>query len=200
MNASTRRMLPRILAPLCAALLVAAAACGDLLSGIPTLSTVTDTTIVYSVNGAPQSAPTALYLFSANVVPATAGFNFDVAFDLDTGGKVKIIPNPNLASALVSTAHPVALQVLEQNFDAITVAPTGGYHTDTVQVVSPGTPVVIQSQDALACSSSLVGVTVYGKVVVDSIDTKLRRMFIRFVSDPNCGFRSLLPGMPKFIR
>jgi hypothetical protein len=200
MNAFSLRMSTRILAPLCAAVLVAATACGDLTSGIPTLPTIADTTVVYSVNGAPPSAPTALYLFSGNVVPATTDFTFDIVFDVDTNGKVKLIPNPNFASALVGAAHPVALQVSTQDFDDITVAPTGGYHTDSVQVVSPGTTVLIQSQDALACQASLVGVTVYGKVVVDSLDKTTRRMFIRYVSDPNCGFRSLEPGLPKFIR
>lgn len=193
-------MSTRILAIFCAAGLVAATACGDLLSDVPTLDTVTDTTVVYSVNGAPESAPTALYLFAANVVPATTDFAFDVAFDIDTGGFVKMIPQPNLASALVAAAHPVALQVSTVNFDSLHVAPSGGYHTDTVQVVKPGTTVLIQSEDAAACSASLVGVTVYGKVVVDSIDAAAKRMFIRFVSDPNCGFRSLDPGKPKFIQ
>lgn len=200
MNAISRRMTSRILAILCAVGLVAATACGDLLSGVPTLQTVTDTTVVYSVNGAPQSAPTALYLFAAQVVPATSSFNFDVAFDLDTGGLVKIIPNPDLASALVGVAHPVALQQSASNFDSIHVAPTSGFHADTVQIVKPGTTVLIQSEDAVACSASLVGTTVYGKVVVDSVDNSARRMFIRFLADPNCGFRSLDPGTPKFIR
>ena len=200
MNAFSRRMPPKILALFCAAVLVAATACGNLLGNKGALPTVTDTTAVYAVNGAPVSAPTALYLFAATVVPATSSFQFDIAFDVDTGGKVKIIPNSNLASALTASAHPVALLISNLAFDAITTAPGQGYHADTVQVVPVGTTVLIQSQDALACQASLVGTTVYGKVVVDSIDTRSRLMFIRFTSDPNCGFRSFAPGMPTFTQ
>jgi hypothetical protein len=198
MNAFSRRMSSRILALLCVAGLAAATACGDILGSTAALETVTDTTVVYAVNGAPPSAPTALHLFSATVVPATGTFQFDVAFDIDSNGKAKIIPNPNLASALVGAAHPVALLVSDKDFDSIKVAPSGGYHADTVQVVSPGTTVVIQSQDQLACSSSFVGTTLYGKVVVDSIHTSSRLLFIRFESDPNCGFRSFASGLPPF--
>lgn len=200
MNVFSRRMLPKILVPFCAAALVATTACGDILGNKAALPTVTDTTLVFAVNGAPTNAPTALYLFGATVVPATTTFTFDIAFDLDTGNTVKLIPNSSLASALTANSHPVALQLSDKAFDAVTVAPTTGYHPDTVQVVPLGKTVLLQSQDALACQSSLVGTTVYGKVVVDSIDVKSRAMFIRFTSDPNCGFRSFAAGLPSFIQ
>lgn len=200
MNAFSRRMSPKILAPLCAAVLVATTACGDILGTKPALPTVTDTTFVYSINGAPLNAPTALYLFGASTVAASTSFNFDVAFDLDTGNTVRMIPAANLASALNATAHPVALLVSNEAFDAIKVAPTSGYHADTVQVVPIGKTVIVQSQDALACQASLVGTTVYGKVVVDSVGAATHALFIRFTSDPNCGFRSFAAGLPPFIQ
>jgi len=200
MNAFSRRMSPKILAPFCAAVLIATTACGDILGTKAALPTVTDTTLVFAINGAPQDAPTALYLFGASIVPATTSFTFDIAFDLDTGNTVRLIPDGSLASALNATAHPVALQLSNESFDALTIAPTGGYHPDTVQVVPIGKTVILQSQDPLACQASLVGTTVYGKVVVDSIDTKSRAMFIRFTSDPNCGFRSFAAGLPSFIQ
>lgn len=200
MNAFTRRMPPKIIAPFCAAILIATTACGDILGTKAALPTVTDTTLVYSINGAPQDAPTALYLFGATVVPATSSFTFDVAFDIDTGNTVKLIPDASLASALNATAHPVALQLSTEDFDAIKVAPSSGYHADTVQVVPIGKTVLVQSQDGLACTSSLVGTTVYGKFVVDSVNTKNGTMAIRFTSDPNCGFRSFAAGLPSFIQ
>jgi len=200
MNAFSRRMPPKILAPFCAAILIATTACGDLLGSKAALPTVTDTTRVYAINGAPEAAPTALYLFSATIVPASTSFNFDIAFDLDTGNTVKLIPNSELASALTPGAHAVALLVSNEAFDDVKVAPTTGYHADTVQVVPLGKTVILQSQDALACQASLVGTTVYGKVVVDSVDTRTRSLFIRFTSDPNCGFRSFAPGLPTFIQ
>jgi hypothetical protein len=37
----------------------------------------------------------------------------------------------------------------------------------------------------------------YGKFSVDSVSLPNRQIFGKLATDPNCGFRSLEPGLPK---
>ena len=105
-------------------------ACGDL-TGVPaSLNTVSDSTNVYALNGAPSGAPTALHVFSGTLLPVTSSFVFDVAFDIDAGGNAVLLPQRAVASRLTST-HSVGLQKLNAPFDAVTSAPKSGYRADT---------------------------------------------------------------------
>jgi hypothetical protein len=53
----------------------------------------------------------------------------------------------------------------------------------------------VQSQDECLAYLSTIR---YTKLVVDSIDVARRAIFFRTVHDPNCGYRSLVPGVvPK---
>jgi hypothetical protein len=86
-------------------------------------------------------------------------------------------------------------------FDALREAPKTGYDTLSILTVAPGTPIAVQLVNLFSnvCVFSLNGVAMYGKFVVDSIDQPNRRLFVRTVTDPNCGFRSLVPdSIPKF--
>ncbi len=172
------------------------AACGDL-TGVPaSLNTVTDSTSVYALNGAPSGAPTALHVFSGTLLPVTSSFVFDVAFDIDAGGNAVLLPQRAVASRLTST-HSVGLQKLNASFDAVTSAPKSGYRADTAMVASVNQVIAVQSTDPDACGISLTGTTLYAKVVVLAIDRVARQLTIRYTVDPNCGFVSFAPGLPK---
>src|SRR5215475_7774759 len=88
---TTRRSSP-LPAPIFAlATLVAsitAISCGDL-TGVPaSLPTITDSGVVYALNGAPSGAPTALQIAAGQLVPGNSSFAFDIAFDIDAAGHV----------------------------------------------------------------------------------------------------------------
>jgi len=171
-------------------------ACGDL-TGVPaSLNTVTDSTNVYALNGAPSGAPTALHVFSGTLLPVTSSFVFDVAFDIDAGGNAVLLPQRAVASFLTST-HSVGLQKLNAPFEAVTSAPKSGYRADTAMVASVNQVVAVQATDPDACGISLTGTTLYAKVVVLAIDRVARQLTIRYTVDPNCGFVSFAPGLPK---
>jgi hypothetical protein len=180
-----------------AALAVVAVGCGDL-TGLPaSLPTIPDSGVAYALNGAPPGSPTAIYLFAGTFVAADANFQFDIAFDFDSTGKIELLPVSTIASGL-ATAHTVALQTVDTPFDSLTRAPSSGYRADTALVVTTGTTVAIQSTDPNACSVSLTGTTLYGKLVVLNADPSTHQLLVKFVSDPNCGFRSLIPNVvPK---
>ena len=196
MNPDIRRPTSKLIALAAAALSVIGVACGDF-TGVPaSLPTLTDSGTVYALNGAPPGAPTALHVFSGTLLPATAAFVFDVAFDIDAAGHVLIIPQRVVATGL-SSSHTVGLQSVSGDFDAVASAPKSGYRADTTVVTVPGQVVLIQSSDPSACGISLTGSTLYGKVVVTAVDRVQKTLSLRYAVDPNCGFLSFAPGVPK---
>ncbi len=187
---------PRFIALLAATLTIAVAACGDF-TGVPaSLPTVSDSGVVYAINGAPPGAPTSLHVFSGSLLAADANFLFDVAFDIDSAGNVVYRPVATIASGLAST-HSVGLQTSTATFDELQRAPGNGYRADTALVTKPNVLVLVRSQDVNACGVSLTGSTLYAKIVVTAIDPTSRQMKVRYTVDPNCGFRSFASGIPK---
>jgi hypothetical protein len=194
---SSTRPAGRVAVFAVAAAMVVASACSDF-TGVPaSLPTMADSGTAYAINGAPLGAPTALYVFGGALVNADANFLFDVAFDLDANGGIVVLPQRDVASALAST-HTVALQVdSTHQFDEITRAPASGYRADTAVTVRRNQVVLAQVTDLNACTYSLTGSTVYAKFVVRAINREARTLEVRYTVDPNCGFRSFTPGVPK---
>jgi hypothetical protein len=183
-----------------AALAVGAiAACGDVTAPRASLPTLTDTASAYLLNGAPPGAPTAFQLFSGTMVTADANFQFDIAFDIDADGRIRVLPVRTIANGLAS-AHSVGLQAVSTPFDALTVAPSSGYKRDSVLVVATGTTVAIEATDPVACATSFIASNVYAKIVVDAYDPAARRVHTRYTVDPNCGFRSFESGVPSWVK
>lgn len=177
---------------------VTAAACGDF-TGVPaSLPTATDSGTVYALNGAPLGAPTALHVYSGTLIPATADFVFDVAFELDsTAGEIVVLPQRTIASGLATT-HAVGLAVVADTFDAVGRVPSGiSFRQDTAMVLKRGQTMLVQVTDQSICGFSLTGSTMYAKLAVKSIDRPSRTMSIQYATDPNCGFRSFASGIPK---
>jgi len=174
---------------------IATASCKGLTDLPAGLSTVADSGIIYAINGAPSGAPTAVHFFTGSRTAADASFFFDVAFDIDASGNVVLLPQRTVASQLTTT-HGVGLQKSSLAYDAITSGIKSGYRADTALVVNPGQVVLVQVQDP-ACAVSIASTSIYGKLVVLSVDTAARTMQIQYASDPNCGFLSFQPGIPK---
>jgi hypothetical protein len=187
---------PKFAALVAATSFVTAVSCGDF-TGVPaSLPTISDSGVVYALNGAPPGAPTALHMFSGSLLAADANFLFDVAFDIDANGNVIVLPQRAVASGLAST-HTVGIATVTDAFDAVGSAPKIAYRADTALVVKPNVVVVAQSNDVNACGVSLTGTTIFAKFVVTSVDPVARQLKVRFTTDPNCGFRSFGTGIPK---
>ena len=190
------RHTPKIVALIAAILTMAAVGCGNL-TGVPAaLPTVTDSGVVYAINGAPPGAPSTLNIYTGNLSAADATFGFDLAFDINAAGGAVILPQRVVASGLAAT-HSVGLQAVSGSFDAVTRAPKSGYRADSALVAPVNQVVVVQSQNAGACGYSLSGTTLYAKLVVTAVDALKRQLHVRYTTDPNCGFLSFAPGLPK---
>jgi hypothetical protein len=173
------------------------AACSDF-TGVPaSLSTLSDSGSVFALNGAPSRAPTALHLYTGTLLAADASFTFDIAFDIDAQGNPVILPQRTVGARGLVSVHTVGLQQVDQDFASLEKAPKSGYHVDTALVTRVGKTVAIQSQDVNICGISVTGTSIFAKLVVLSVDPQARKLSIQFTVDPNCGFVSFLPGIPK---
>lgn len=195
--------LRRQLSSVAAALLVgvAAQACDDPFGLQATLKVTTDTSNVFAMSGTPAVLPAGWNAFTGIVSRITADMAFDVAFDLGTGNQVRLIParliagtKPGLGGGTTATQQ-VGFLTVSGTFEAIGKAPSTGYKRDSVVTVTPGQPVVVEVTSD-GCQLSFA-TTAYAKLVVDSVNTVNRQIFFRATRNPNCGFRSFSPGVPK---
>lgn len=180
-----------------AAAVMTALSCKGFADVPASLLTQTDSSTVYAINGAPLGAPTALHAYRGSFVPATADFLFDVAFDLDSLAQIHVLPQRQVASGLQPT-HTVSLATVPDSFESVNSVPRGlTFHSDTGMVIARNQVVIAQVSDATACGFSLTGTTLYAKIVVKAVNRVARTMEVKFTVDPNCGFRSFAPGIPK---
>ncbi len=180
-----------------AGLALLAAACSDT-TGLPAavIDNVVDTVSLFALFGTPISTPSAYDLNSrlggaaANALVRTDQASaFDFAFNFDSLRRPVLLP-----PGAVGLGQSSGLQRASLPFDAITVAPTGGYVFDQPLVVDTGTVAVVRSRP----TNCLFGVTVflYAKLRVVAIDTTARRIDFRILVDQNCGYHGLAPGIP----
>lgn len=176
----------------------AASACGDVAGLKPTLETLHDTLSVFPLTGSSPSTSTALNTAFASVTPVGSSGNFDVAFDLDSQRRVVIYPVKLIVSPL-SGVNEVGLLRVAGSFESVERAPTGEYEFDEPLVVGVGEVVVIESRRNRAsdlCRFAL-SPNIFSKIVVDSVSAGNDAIWFRLAANPNCGFRSFSPGLPK---
>jgi len=166
------------------------------------ISVIADTLTVYALTGTPPSYPAAFLASSGAVTRADGGFNFDVRFDIDPSSQVIVYPQKLVGVPCVTGAlncggalggKPVGLQRITVAFDSLERAPVSGYQFDSTFTLKPGQGLVMQVQSSSECPLAFSTV-MYSKFVVDSIDTNRRSIYFRSIVDPNCGYRSLIPG------
>jgi hypothetical protein len=185
--------------PLFAVALVLAAACGDTL-GLPQASIPNrrDTLVsLYALSGTPVTQPSAYVIGFRSVIRADQAVDgFDFAFDIDSAGRAVLLPTGALRLGRQS-----GIQTTTQAFDSILVAPNRGYQLDSAVAVDSNSVAILHSRP-LGCSFGGGFTTVfYAKLHVLAIDTTSgpngRRIDFEILTDVNCGYRGLEPGLPR---
>ena len=177
------------------------AACDDPLGLRASLQVQVDTLSAFAMTGTPVTYPSAFDAGNSTVVRISTDIGFDIAFDFTAAGAIQLVParqvsaTRDLGGAVPSASRRVGLQQGTGSFESITRAPNGGYTYDSILVVATGVPVVMEVTSDV-CQFSLAS-NLYAKIVVDSIDQATRQLFFRSTVDPNCGFRSFQPGVPR---
>jgi hypothetical protein len=168
---------------------VALAACSDSTNVTSLFKVVGDTLTVYAVTGTDPILPTAINLVTHQAVRADYNSNFDIAFDIrpDTGAVI-------LPASAVGSVGRSGLQLSTEAYDAVLSAPTTGYDERAVLPVQTGQTVLARSAAFACLANGESSQYIYAKLVIDSVRTADRAIFLRITSDPDCGFRSLKPG------
>lgn len=193
LRAPRRRGRATFVVATCAAAMLAA--CDDPFAPRATTEVRTDTFSVFAMNGTPVNVPTAFNVVFFTPVRIDPSYSFDVAFDIDDDGNAVLYPVRLVGGAVTSTRQ-VGLQKVTVPYDQVTKAPTGGYRYDSTLTLAANETAVIEMA-AEQCAFQAVSQLVVAKLEILAIDVSNRALAFRVTYDPNCGFRSFLPGIPK---
>lgn len=173
--------------------LLVLAACSDS-NGLPdpTIPNVERSDSLYALVGTPVNTPSAYSLEGSHRVRTDQVIDFDFAFDIQPSGQPVLVPRAALGIDRNADVKP-GLQIQTATFEAITVAPNNGYITDQPIPIAVGERYAVRGR--ITCTS--VGVPKYGKLEVVSIDPVARTVAFRVLTNDNCGFKGLTPGLPK---
>ncbi|HSA57625.1 MAG TPA: hypothetical protein VLE53_18065 [Gemmatimonadaceae bacterium] len=173
--------------------LAATAACDDPFQPRATTAVRTDSFLVWALSGTPVNVPTAFNVVFFTPVRVEPTYGFHLAFDIDAQGRVELIPVTKVGG-IVTAGRRVGIQKATVPFEQLARAPAVGYHYDSVFVLTPGETAVVE----LGAEQCPLGVSqiVYAKLAINAVDQVNRQLSFRVTYDPNCGFRSFLPGIP----
>jgi hypothetical protein len=180
---------PRAAAPLALALIAAIAACSAAFPLPPAAQgTSTVSVTLWALNGTDLSNPSAYDILRQ--VPAftdrTSGFDFAVDMRTDSLNDTTTVLLPRGALGLYVDG---GLQLTQQPYDSITLAPTGGYQDSLPVAVAVGT-VVLAASRSQTCNFGYVRPW-YSKLRITAVDKVARSVTFDILVDPNCGYRSL---------
>jgi hypothetical protein len=116
--------------------------------------------------------------------------NFDFAYNVESDGRRVFVPRAVLGIS-ESSVNP-GLQARTETFEAIREAPSNGYITDRVVPIAVGERYVVRSR--ITCLN--IGVPKYAKLEILSFNDVARTVTFRILTNDNCGFRDLEPGLP----
>jgi hypothetical protein len=145
--------------------------------------------------GAPAAYPTAVLVPQASAVRLDAAGSFDLAFDIDNTGRVRVLPVGSVVAPIAGT-RDIQFQRSNGPYNAIAEAPKTGWTSDSVLVINPGQMFLVKV-NTLYCQYDLQQF-VYAKFIVDSVIPAENRIKLSARINPNCGFRSFLTGIPEF--
>jgi hypothetical protein len=176
----------------CVALALAAAACSDS-TGLPdaTLTNAERADTLWALVGTPVSTPSGYALEGSRRVRTDLSVDFDFAYNVQPDGSRVFLPRAALGIDPTAAVNPGFLAT-EQTFELIKVAPGNGYITNQAIPIAIGDRFIVRSR--VTCN---IGLPKYAKVEVLSFDDVARTVSFRVLTDDNCGFKGLEPGLPK---
>ena len=174
---------------------VSAVACGSANLLPPANVAVADDTVtLWAVTGTAIALPSAYDIILATPARTDRTSSFDFVFDFLadslTGDTVPAL-EPRGAVGLSADG---GLIKVASTFGAITSAPGSGYNSTSPVYVDTTTVVAVRSRTE-TCNFGITS-GVFAKLQPLVIDRVARKIVLHLVVDPNCGYRSLQPGIP----
>lgn len=174
------------------ALVALVIACSDS-NGLPdaTITNTERTETLYSLIGTPVRTPSAYSVDGGRRVRTDTTSNFDFAYNIEADGRHVFLPRASLGIDSAVSVNP-GLQARTEPFEGITAASSNGYITDRVVPIAVGERYVVRGR--VTCLT--IGVPKYAKLEVVSFDDDARTVTFRVLTNDNCGFKGLQPGLP----
>jgi len=185
--------------PLAAAVLLAA--CGeDIVLPPPTQQVTALEVSLYALTGTDVRTPSAYNMIIMLEIRTDETTEFDFAFEIGidsllgvgTAGDTVAVLIPRGALGFTPDG---GLQLASMPFDSILRAPLSGYEQLQPTVIREG-DVVLAASRLQQCNFNVIRPRV-AKLRIDTIDLGQRSVAIHMVIDPNCGYLSLVPGLPS---
>jgi hypothetical protein len=171
--------------------ILALAACGDDGLPDPTLTNVERSDTLYALVGTPVTTPSAYSLDGSRRVRTDISTEFDFAYNIESDGRRVFLPRAAMGIETSASLNP-GFQARSESFEGITEAPSNGYVTDQAVPIAIGDRFVVRGR--MTCTS--LGLPKYAKLEVVSFDDAALRVNFRVLTNENCGFRGLEPGLP----
>jgi hypothetical protein len=156
-----------------------------------TVANVERVDTLWALVGTPVSTPSGYSVQGSQRVRTDLSVEFDFAYNVETAVEHVLLPRAALGIDTAAAAKPGFLLQTE-SFEAITVAPSNGYITDTAVPIAVGQRYVVRSR--ITCTN--LGVPKYAKMEILAFNEETRIVSFRILTNDNCGFRSLEPGLP----
>jgi hypothetical protein len=156
---------------------------------------ISDTIRVLSLNGTAPEAESGVRLLTAQSTIPDFSEQFDFALDIDSSGNVILMPRSKVVTCTQICQLGVRLIPADSvPFDSLFDAPPTGYTYDSVTTIPVGRIVAFVTKEIFCQPSNISTYDLYAKMIIDSVHVADRTIFARVASDPNCGFRGLVPG------
>ncbi|HET8771230.1 MAG TPA: hypothetical protein VFM71_09645 [Gemmatimonadaceae bacterium] len=149
----------------------------------------------WALSDAPPEYPSGFLVPQMAVVPVGSEGDFDIAFDIDETGRLVVLPVSKVVQPLAGQRR-IGFIRIDEPYNTVIEAPLTGWAYDTSIVVNPGGAFLARVQTRF-CQFELRQ-DIYAKFFVDSVIPAERRVKLVARIDPNCGYRSLLLGVPTF--
>lgn len=186
------RRAPLILLGIAAS--AALAGCGgDITLGPAVFENRTDTLQLWAATGTPVFRPSAYIISTKSPARLDQISYFDFLYDITPSGEPILLPLAAVASTGTALGNPGLLPTTTP-YDSILVAQQTGYVTADTIPIRVGDVFFARSRPSSAC---FLGIPYYAKLQIIRIKDEDRSLFIRILSNINCGYRSLEPGLPK---
>ncbi len=152
---------------------------------------------VWAITGSSSALPAGYQFTSESLVrPQVLGngaLNFDVAFDITSAGKVLVLPARVIVPSPPAGAPTIGFARQPGVYEQLQRATDKGYVSDSTITLAVGETVTIR----LLNSGCVYGEPFYAKLTIDDVNVAERRLLMRTLVNRNCGYRSLVAGIPK---
>lgn len=170
---------------------VAVVACSDANGPTATVPNAERTDTLWALVGTPVSTPSGYSVDGSRRVRTDLITDFDFAYNVEADGRHVLLPRAALGIDTSNAVNP-GFRRMTEAFEAITLAPSDGYTVDDQVVIEVGDRLVVRGR--ITCT---LGLPKYAKMEILQLDAVVRIVTFRILTDDNCGFRSLEPGVPE---